>query len=124
MALLVAACGGQSGENAQAGDSVEASESALVAVSSAEQGAELFQSRGCVGCHRIGGGRLVGPDLADVTERRSDEWLIAMITRPDSMLRVDDAAKNLLQEYLTPMPNQRLTRVEAESVLEYIRRQE
>ena len=30
----------------------------------------------CMNCHTIGGGRLTGPDLKDVAQRRDTEWLI------------------------------------------------
>ena len=39
-------------------------------VAQAKTGEEIFQS-GCNACHTIGGGRLVGPDLLGVSERRS-----------------------------------------------------
>ena len=89
----------------------------------AERGSELFNTKGCVGCHRIGGGKLVGPDLKNVSERRSLGWIIAMITHPDSMIKEDPVAKKLFQEHMTPMPNQGLTGEEARAVYEFLRRE-
>jgi cytochrome c len=87
----------------------------------ASQGEGLFQSKGCVGCHTIGGGRLTGPDLEGVTDRREFNWIVAMVVRPDSMLQNDDTAKQLLQEYMTPMVNMGVTQEEARAIYEYLR---
>ncbi|MFM2416573.1 MAG: hypothetical protein RL385_1296 [Pseudomonadota bacterium] len=70
------------------------------------KGEELFGTKGCAACHKLGGGKLVGPDLKGVTTRRHDVWLKKMILRPDVMIKEDEAAKKLFVEYLTPMPNQ------------------
>jgi hypothetical protein len=56
-----------------------------------------------------------------VTERRQFDWVIAMIVRPDSMLQNDDAAKELLAEYMTPMVNMGVTSQEARAMYEYLR---
>ncbi len=90
----------------------------------AERGEELFAARGCNACHRIGGGRLVGPDLAGVTERRSRAFIVGMIVNPDSMLANDDTAKQLLAEYYTPMTNQGVTRADALALFEYLRHED
>lgn len=41
----------------------------------AQDGATIFKQK-CSACHKIGEGRFVGPDLKDVTTRRSEEWLL------------------------------------------------
>lgn len=87
----------------------------------ADRGKELFQAKACVGCHTIGGGRLTGPDLAGVTERREYGWVIAMITNPDSMVRTDATARRLFAEYMTPMANMGVTPDEARALYEYLR---
>jgi mono/diheme cytochrome c family protein len=88
----------------------------------ASQGEDLFTQRGCVACHKIGEGRLVGPDLAGVTDRRSFTWIYSIITNPDSMLRSDSTAQRLLGEYFTPMPNQKVQPEEAQALYEYLRK--
>jgi len=71
-----------------------------------EKGKEAFAAKGCVACHKVGGGRLVGPDLKGVYARRDETWLKKMILRPDVMVKEDETAKKLFAEFLTPMPNQ------------------
>lgn len=89
----------------------------------AARGGELFQVKGCVACHTLGAGRLVGPDLQGVTERRRPGWIAAQILSPDSMIRNDPDAKALFAEYMTPMSDQGLTADEARAVLEFLRQQ-
>jgi cytochrome c551/c552 len=71
-----------------------------------KKGEALFASKGCVACHKVGGGKLVGPDLKGVTARRDETWLKKMILRPDVMVKEDEIAKKLLGETFVPMPNQ------------------
>ena len=68
-----------------------------------EKGKELFTAKGCSACHKLGGGKLVGPDLKGVTARRHPKWIARMILKPDVMLKEDDIAKDLLKTHLTPM---------------------
>ncbi len=51
---------------------------------------EAVFSLKCAGCHRVGGGDLVGPDLAGVTERRERPWLVAFIRSSQSLVRSGD----------------------------------
>ena len=66
-----------------------------------EPGEQLFQST-CSACHSIGGGRLVGPDLAGVIDRRSQVWLEEFpLTEGDQAIHADpdgDGVENL-QEF-------------------------
>ncbi len=53
----------------------------------------------CVNCHTIGGGRLTGPDLKGVTQRRDAEWLIGFMQNPKAVIDGGDAyAAKLLEE--------------------------
>jgi len=64
----------------------------------AEDAATDF-ARTCTGCHTIGGGRLTGPDLKDVTTRQDRAWLIEFIMDPNSVLDSKDPyALKLLEE--------------------------
>ncbi len=64
----------------------------------ADSGQQIFQSL-CTACHTIGKGKLIGPDLAGVTSRREEGWLIRQIMEPDRLLAENDPiAMQLLQE--------------------------
>jgi mono/diheme cytochrome c family protein len=53
------------------------------------EGAVYFKQM-CVACHTINGGILVGPDLANVHDRRSDEWLLEFITSSQTFINSGD----------------------------------
>jgi cytochrome c2 len=90
----------------------------------AGQGEGYFTSKGCTGCHTMTEERLIGPGLQGVTERRPFEWVVAMVTNPDSMLANDEAAQALYAEYETPMVNMGVTQEEARALYEYLRSHE
>lgn len=133
--LIVAGCGGTDESENAAGDSSRqpndtpqpantvAADAPTGAIDSAlaAEGQQLFTSRGCTGCHRVGGGRFTGPDLLGVDERRDYGWVVAMITNPDSMIRNDETARALFQEYMTPMANLGVTREQARAIYEFLR---
>jgi nitrite reductase (NO-forming) len=85
----------------------------------AEKGKKVFQEKSCAACHTIGGGKLAGPDLAGVTERREEEWLKKWLKSPETMLMSDPIAKEMLGVYMVPMPNQGLTDEEIDALIEY-----
>jgi cytochrome c2 len=129
MVALAFGCGGGEGAPAEeAAESTPAMEAAPlqaptgeVDVALASEGETAFQQKGCVGCHTVGGGKLTGPDLEGITERRSYEWFMAMVLKPDSMLQNDEAAKQMLAEYMTPMVYMGTTEQEARAIFEYLR---
>lgn len=86
-----------------------------------EQGRRVFQEK-CVACHTVGGGDVVGPDLAGVMSRRDHGWLVRWLTAPDRMLAEGDpVANDLLAKYRNvPMPNQGLSAGEVQAVLVYL----
>ncbi|MCC6220359.1 MAG: c-type cytochrome [Deltaproteobacteria bacterium] len=87
------------------------------------EGERLFQASGCVGCHSIGGGRLVGPDLKGVLDRRDEQWLVSFVKSPKTMIDSGDAtAKALLAEYNNVlMPDASITEEQIRSILDYIK---
>lgn len=128
--MTLLACGGEPPQEAPEQAAVAAapappaiSVSGPIDSALADQGATLFAAKGCNACHRVGGGRLTGPDLQGVIARRTPEWIVAMITRPDSMLKTDPTARQLLMEYGTPMTNMGVTADEARALIEYLRRE-
>lgn len=88
----------------------------------AETGEEIFQSY-CAACHTIGKGRLVGPDLAGVTLRREESWLIRQIKEPDALIAENDPiALQLLQEADdVEMPPLELSDEEITAVIAYLK---
>ncbi len=75
----------------------------------------------CAACHSIGGGRLVGPDLAGVTTRRSEEWLVKFIKSPKAMIDAGDAdAVALFKEYNLVMPDPQYTEAEIKDIVAYL----
>lgn len=53
---------------------------------SAEHGARLFESKGCMGCHSVGGkGEKVGPALDQAAQRHTERWLMDHFREPQSV---------------------------------------
>ena len=91
----------------------------------AQEAAEFFH-RNCKSCHTIGGGRLVGPDLKDVTKRKDAEWLKRFVQNPKAMLDSGDPyALQLRQDargiVMPTIPG--LSPIMAEELLEMITRE-
>jgi len=87
----------------------------------AKKGQSLWNSRGCTGCHTIGGGKRSGPDLAGVLQRRDLDWVRRWLKNPTEMLDSDSIAMAMLADYgNTKMPNLRLTDQDIESLLHFI----
>jgi mono/diheme cytochrome c family protein len=89
-----------------------------------DSGEQIFQTT-CFACHTIGGGRLVGPDLAGVHERRSQEWLERFVISSQSMIDDGDAEAIALFEEFNgiPMPDSFLSEEQSRQVLSYIEAQ-
>lgn len=88
-------------------------------------GEAIFKTN-CASCHTIWGGKLVGPDLAGVSQKRDRQWLIDFIASPDKVLAANDPiANSLLLEFNNiPMPNQNLSQDEVLAVIGYLEAQE
>lgn len=85
----------------------------------AAAGETLFR-RSCVACHDWNR-PLVGPPLGGVTERRSPEWIRAMVLSPDSMLATDSVARALQDTYAVAMANLQLDEVRFRAIWEFLR---
>jgi mono/diheme cytochrome c family protein len=87
----------------------------------AKAGQKVFGAKACMGCHTIGKGRLAGPDLAGVLDRRTEAWVRTWLKDPTPMFETDETAKALLKEYNNvKMPNMKLTEEQVDQVLHYI----
>jgi mono/diheme cytochrome c family protein len=96
----------------------------------AQETADFFKQN-CTSCHTIGGGRLTGPDLKDVTKRRDHAWLATFITNPKAVIDSGDSyalelvqeARGVMMPTLYGLTRERidslLNLIEAESKLEH-----
>ncbi len=86
---------------------------------------EIIYKRTCIACHTIGSGRLVGPDLKNVFNKRSEEWIISFVKSSQRMIkRRDPDAVILFNEYnKSIMPDQNLTDDQIKDVMRYIKKQ-
>lgn len=95
---------------------------ASAATDSAAAGKALFEQR-CTACHTIGGGVRVGPDLAGVTQRVSEDWLVRFIMTPDKVIAAKDpTAMALVKQFnQIQMPNLGVTQDEARAIIAHLR---
>ena len=62
-------------------------------------GEQIFKAN-CTACHTIGGGRLIGPDLAGVTKKRKADWLKQWINSSSDFIASGDTdAIAIYEEY-------------------------
>lgn len=89
------------------------------------QGGEDLYKKNCAVCHRIGGGKLVGPDLKGITDLRKEDWLIKWIKSSQTLIKSGDAdAKAVFDaNNQIAMPDQNFSDVEVKDVLAYIKSQ-
>lgn len=67
-------------------------------VTRAQEAADYFRQN-CMSCHTIGGGRLTGPDLKNVSGRKDRAWLVKFILDPKGVIDSGDPyAQELLQQ--------------------------
>ncbi len=84
-----------------------------------KSGQELYML--CSACHKVGSDHL-GPDLAGISERRTEEWLLAFIRNaPEVVSSGDPIAVELLEKFKpNVMPASNYTDSEIRTLLEYI----
>ena len=86
-----------------------------------EGGYEIFR-RTCATCHTVGDGRLVGPDLANVHNKRDEAWILKFVKSSQTLIKSGDAqAMQIFADFNNiPMPDQPLSEAEILKVLAYI----
>ena len=87
----------------------------------AKKGKAIFTSRGCNACHTVGkNGKMAGPDLAGVTERRSHDWLKRWLKNPTEMIGSDSIADAMVVEAKNvKMPNMKLSDSDIDALMNY-----
>jgi mono/diheme cytochrome c family protein len=87
----------------------------------AKTGAKVFNAKGCMACHTIGKGRLAGPDLAGLLDRRDVDWVHRWLKDPAPMFETDTAVIAMVKEYKgVKMPNMKLTEDQIEQLIHYM----
>jgi len=86
-----------------------------------ESGKQLFQTM-CSVCHTIGSGRLVGPDLAGLTDRRTQTWIEGFVRSSQTLIKSGDAdAVAIFEEFNgIVMPDFSLTDTQISQILGYL----
>lgn len=88
----------------------------------AQEGKDLFQ-KNCSVCHLIGEGKLVGPDLMGVTQRREKAWIEKFIRNSQEVIKSGDpVAVKLYEEHnkaIMPAFTQ-LSADEINSIIDYL----
>jgi len=89
-----------------------------------------YFKQNCLSCHTIGGGRLTGPDLKNLEERKDRAWLVKWLMDPQGILQSGDpyaiklqkeskgAVMTLSPGMNTELANSLLVLIETESKLE------
>lgn len=88
------------------------------------EGETLFKLN-CSLCHTIGQGKLIGPDLTNISDRRDLEWIKKFIRSSQSLVQSGDpVAQSLFNEFNQMlMPDQQtLTMEQINAILDYIKR--
>lgn len=89
-----------------------------------QSGEETFKLK-CSPCHTLGKGKLVGPDLAGVTKRLEEAWLLKFIKSSQTVINGgDEYAKQKFEEFnKVVMPDAGLNDTEIKTLLTYIESQ-
>ena len=86
----------------------------------AAKGKAIFETK-CTPCHKTNDEKLVGPGLKNITNLRTPEWILNMITNPEEMTKKDPVAKALFEKYLVQMTFQNVSDDEARQIYEFLR---
>lgn len=94
----------------------------LIPVSAQKSGEATFNET-CTACHTIGKGKLVGPDLANVQNRHSEEWIKNFIKSSQTVIKSGDKYADSLFKAFNQMPmpdHPNLTDEQVKGLLAYI----
>lgn len=95
---------------------------AMPQIGSAQEAVATFRQN-CMSCHTVGGGRLVGPDLKGVEDRKDRDWLVGFIVDPKGVLAAGDPYALQLKDEaggVVMPPTVGMTRERAEAILDLI----
>jgi len=87
----------------------------------ADPGKDLFDKQ-CAGCHTVGGGDTGVLDVKGVTEKRSEEWLEAVIIEPNKLTEKKDPVQlELVKKYGYEMPNLGISHDDALKIIAWLK---
>lgn len=91
----------------------------------AANGAALFKANACNSCHAVGR-KLTGPDLAGLTTRVDEAWIVKWIHNPQGMIDSGDAyAVDLKSKYPTTMaPYAHLSEADIKDIIAFLQAEE
>lgn len=95
---------------------------AVPSIALAQEAVRDFKQN-CSSCHTIGGGRLTGPDLKNLDERRDREWAIRFIVDPTGVIESGDPVATKMVEEARGVrmpPIAGMSRDRAEALLDLI----
>jgi mono/diheme cytochrome c family protein len=84
-------------------------------------GDQLFQSK-CALCHTMDQ-KKVGPPLREEMEEHSPEFIMNLLLNTVEMQQKNEHMKAEVKEFVTVMPDPKLTQDQARAILEYLRSQ-
>lgn len=89
---------------------------------SQNDGKQLFEKH-CTVCHKLGEGKLVGPELLGITQIREREWLVKFIRNSKELIDAGDPVAVKVFEENNKIPMQAFTNLsdnEINSIIDYI----
>ncbi len=95
-------------------------------VNAQNEGKQLFE-KNCQVCHKLGGGKLVGPELLGVTQRRDKAWIAKFIRNSKEMIDAGDPVAVKVYEENSKIPMLTFTNLsdaEISSIIDYIEKWE
>ena len=93
-----------------------------VSSAQAQDGKTLFKTN-CAACHKTSSKKLIGPGLANINNKRSQEWFNSFVSASQSFINSGDAdAIKIFEEYnKVIMPDQALSDADLNAIYEYIK---